>query len=215
MGDLNVQTGYWNSVADTKTFSHPVPIGVFRGLVPSDASILDYGCGYGRTCSMLVNAGYRNVIGIDISEEMLKRGRQLRDDLDLRIFDGRFPAFDACSFDACLLIAVLTCVPTDTGQEHTLQEIRRLLRPGGILFISDYPLQSDERNRERYRKFEKELGTPGMFRTEGAVVRHHDMNRVYRLLSPFDILREERIRVRTMNGHEADVFQIVARKGAG
>ncbi len=90
-----------------------------------------------------------------------------------------------------------------------------MLRPGGILFVGDYPLQPDARNRERYRKFEEEPGTFGMFRTEGVVVRHHDMDRIYRLLLPFHILREERIRVRTMNGHEADVFQIAAGKREG
>ncbi len=215
MSDLNVQTGYWDSVADTKVFSHPVPIRVFRKLLSPAAGILDYGCGYGRTCATLIDAGYQNVIGIDISGEMVKRGRRLRGDLDLRIFDGKSTEFGDCSFDACLLIAVLTCVPTDEGQEHILKEIHRLIRPGGVLFVSDYPLQSDERNRERYREFEEELGTFGMFRTEGAVVRHHDMNRIHRLFSRYDILQEEKIRVCTMNGHEADVFQVVARKRAG
>jgi len=215
MSDLNVQTDYWNGVADVKTFSHPVPIGVFHELLPPAARILDYGCGYGRTCATLIDAGYRNVVGIDISEEMVKRGRCLRGNLDLRIFDGKSAEFDDCSFDACLLIAVLTCVPTDAGQEHILGEIHRLIRPGGVLLVSDYPLQSDERNRKRYREFEEELGTFGMFRTEGAVVRHHDMNRIYQLLSSFNILREEKIRVCTMNGHEADVFQIVGRMREG
>jgi len=212
MDDLDVQIDYWNGVADAKTFSHPVPIAVFRKVLAPAARILDYGCGYGRTCAELIGAGYPNTIGIDISEEMLKRGKRLYGNLDLRVFDGKSAGFGDRSFDACLLIAVLTCVPTDDGQKRILAEIQRLLVPGGILFVSDYPLQSDERNRERYREFEKELGVFGMFRTESAVVRHHDMKRVSLLLSPFDILREETIRVRTMNGHEADVFQIVARK---
>jgi hypothetical protein len=29
------------------------------------------------------------------------------------------------------LVAVLTCIPSDAGQERTIKEIHRLLRPGG------------------------------------------------------------------------------------
>lgn len=215
MNTLDVQTEYWDGAAASKTFTHPIPLRVFRELLPSAAKILDYGCGYGRTCSELTNAGYQNVIGIDISEEMIKRGRLSRCDLDLRVFNGKSTGFENGSFDACLLLAVLTCIPSDAGQEHTFNEVRRLLRPGGIVFVSDYPLQTDARNKQRYQDFEKELGTYGMFRTEGAIVRHHDMKRIRQLLVGFDILWQENLRVCTMNGNESDVFQLLAQKSGG
>ena len=120
-----------------------------RGLLPPAARILDFGCGYGRTCSELIDAGYRNVIGIDISGGMIQRGRTLRGDLDLRVLDGQSPGFVHGSFEACLMIAVLNCIPSDAGQEHVINEVHKLLRPGGILFLSDYPIQTDERNQER------------------------------------------------------------------
>lgn len=212
MNDLDVQTEYWDGAAASKTFTHPIPLPIFRDLLPPAAKILDYGCGYGRTCSELTEAGYHYVVGIDISEEMIKRGRRLNGNLDLRVFDGRSAHFEDGSFDACLLLAVLTCIPYDNGQNRTISEVYRLLRPGGIAFISDYPLQTDARNQKRYREFEKELGTFGIFRTESAVVRHFDMKRIYRLLSSFDVLWQDSIRVCTMNGNESDVFQIAARK---
>lgn len=213
MNNLDIQTEYWDGAAASKTFTHPIPLSVFRDLLPPAAKILDYGCGYGRTCSELTDAGYQSVIGIDISGEMIKRGRKLN--LDLRVFDGKSPGFEDGFFDACLLIAVLTCIPSDAGQEHTLNEVYRLLRPGGIVFISDYPFQTDARNQKRYLQFEKELGTYGMFRTEGAIVRHHDMKRIHQLLSGFGIHWQDNIRVCTMNGNESDAFQIVAQKNNG
>lgn len=212
MIDIDIQTEYWDSVAASKTFTHPIPMSLLRDLLPPDAKILDYGCGYGRTCSELMDGGYDDVIGIDISEEMVKRGRHLDQKLNLRTFDGRSPGFSDGSFDACFLMAVLTCIPSDAGQEGAIAEVHRLLRPGGIAFISDYPLQTDTRNQIRYDKFKNELGTFGMFRTEGAVVRHHEMNRIYRLLSRFEVLWEQKIRVCTMNGNESDVFQILAKE---
>jgi SAM-dependent methyltransferase len=215
MNDLDVQTEYWDGAAASKIFTHPIPLSVFRDLLPPDAKILDYGCGYGRTCAALTAAGYHTVVGIDISGEMIKRGHALNPHLDMRIFDGRSADFDDGSFDACLLMAVLTCIPCDAAQNRTIAEVCRLLRPGGIAFVSDYPLQTDARNQKRYREFEQELGTFGMFRTEGAVVRHYDMKRIEQLLSNFDVLWQESIRVCTMNGNESDVFQMVVRKNKG
>jgi SAM-dependent methyltransferase len=212
MNDLDVQTEYWDSAAASKTFTHPIPWPVLRSLIPTTARVLDYGCGYGRTCSELAESGYHSVVGVDISKEMVKRGRLANDDLDLRVFDGRSSKFEDSFFDACLLLAVLTCIPYNDGQDHTIAEICRLLRPGGIVFISDYPLQTDTRNQKRYQEFEKEFGILGIFRTETTVVRHFDMRRIYQLLSSFDIIWQDSIRVCTMNGNESDVFQIAARK---
>jgi SAM-dependent methyltransferase len=211
MNDLDVQRDYWDSVAFSKTFSHPIPLATFRRLFPPTAKILDYGCGYGRVCSELADAGYRNVVGMDISSEMVRRGRALDHRLNLCVFDGLGAQFEDGAFDLGLLIAVLTCIPSDEGQMRVIHEIRRLIRPGGSLFLSDLPLQKDARNQGRYREFAKECGTFGVFRTEGAVVRHHDMPWIYRLLAGFDVMSCDTVHVMTMNGHEAEAFQILAR----
>jgi SAM-dependent methyltransferase len=213
MSEIDIQKAYWDAVAKTKTFTHPIPTHVFRGLLSADARILDYGCGYGRTCSEFFEAGYRSIWGIDISAAMITRGHSLHPELALLRFDGISLPFADCSFDACTMLAVLTCIPTDAGQKRAIDEIHRVLRPGGVFFMSDYPLQSDTRNQRRYREFTSELGMYGVFRlSDGAVVRHHDMGWIHRLLCEFEILGEESIRVSTMNGNAADIFQIFARK---
>jgi hypothetical protein len=109
-------------------------------------------------------------------------------------------------------LTVLTCIPSDEAQEKIIHEIHRLLRPGGILFVSDMPLQTDTRNQKKYHDFDKELGKFGVFRTEEVIVRHHDIKWIHQLLSSFDIIAEKTIRVITMNGNEADAFQIVGQK---
>lgn len=213
MNPIDVQTAYWDSVAPTKTFSHPVDVDTLRTWVRPDEKILDYGCGYGRTCAQLTENGYSNVTGVDISCQMIKRGLAENPALDLLHADAETLPFPDHSFCACTLLAVLTCIPTDAGQRQVISEIFRVLRPGGILYLSDYPLQSDERNTDRYRQHEAEYGKYGVFGLpEGAVVRHHDMAWIHQLLAPFQRIREQPIEVSTMNGNKATIFQIIAKK---
>ena len=59
--------------------------------------------------------------------------------------------------------------------ERMNSEIRRVLRPGGILYVNDFLLFTDDRNKARYEKFNNKYGEYGVFELpEGAVCRHHD-----------------------------------------
>lgn len=213
---LDNQTAYWDRVAEEKNFTLPFNKKRFGNLVDLEAKVLDFGCGYGRTCEILDGLGYRKTTGLDIAEKMIDRGRKRNPHLDLRVLNpsqwpGR-PAF----YDAVVLFAVLTCIPTNIGQETLLEQIAHVLRPGGILYISDFWLQEDDRNLNRYRVFEQKYGTYGVFELpEGVVLRHHDRAWVHALLSRFDTVVLEDIETITMNGHHTHGFQYFGRKGRG
>ena len=213
MDTTDRQTAYWNQVAAHATFTHPLCRDLLQTLITPSAHILDYGCGYGRTCAELVHAGYRNTIGVDTSSAMIARGRSLHPDLQLhQITEGALP-FAEATFDVCLLLAVLTCIPTDAGQRHVIDEVRRVLRPGGILYLSDYPLQHDARNRARYARDQQRCDVYGAFHLAGGgIARHHEMSWIEELLAPFALMRHDRLTVPTMHGHEATIFQILARQ---
>lgn len=211
--DINNQIPYWDSVAWEKTFTHPLNIDVFREYVPSDSRILDYGCGYGRTVNDLLNAGYANVVGIDSSARMIERGRRIYPQLDLQVLPLSGLSYPAGSFDAVVLFAVLTCIPTNEGQEELLEKLTRLLRPRGRLYISDLYLQDDERNRQRYEQYANEFDVHGVFRLpEGAIVRHHSVEWIERLTSDFTVIHLSEITVTTMNGSLAKGFQYLGKK---
>jgi SAM-dependent methyltransferase len=216
MQPLERQTHYWDRVADEKEFTHPIDFPRIRPLVPQTARILDYGCGYGRSCHELWEAGFRNTTGVDISEEMIRRGRDLHPHLHLEVLRSpRLPHGDG-TFDAVLLFAVLTCIPTDQGQSDVVADIFRALKPAGLLYVSDYLLQSDERNRERYEEFVQKHGVFGMFEVDGgALVRHHSRRHVRSLLSGFDELSWCELQVLTMNRNPARIFQWIGRKPEG
>ncbi|MEN6626375.1 MAG: methyltransferase domain-containing protein [Candidatus Sumerlaeia bacterium] len=213
MDPLDRQREYWDRVVDKKNFANPLDFERFARLVPKGGRVLDLGCGYGRICGELLEAGWQHVAGVDISPEMIRRGRELYPGADLRVLETDRVPFGDASFDAVLLFAVLTCVPGDAGQRSLIGEAERLLKPGGVIVVSDYPLQDNARNRARYAEFEKKYGAYGVFELpEGTVLRHHDMNYVEKLLSPFRRIEITTQAVLTMNGHEAKIFQYYGRK---
>jgi SAM-dependent methyltransferase len=213
MREADAKRSYWDRMATRRTFTHPLRAELIRNRVPAAGRILDYGCGYGRTCAQLVEAGYADVVGVDTSAAMIRQGLHLHPHLKLRHIAPDAIPFAGNTFAACLLFAVLTCIPENSNQQRLATELHRVLQPNGILYLSDYPLQSNARNRKRYDRFKDEFGTFGVFRLpDGGVFRHHAMAWIYALMSDFSILREETLEVTTMNGNPAKIFQIIAKK---
>jgi SAM-dependent methyltransferase len=177
--------------------------------------VLDYGCGYGRTLAELAQAGYRNVIGVDFSEAMLTRCRQECPQVSLIRNDGRTLPFESESLDAVLLFATLTCIPQDEAQRALMAEAERVLRPGGLLYLSDLLLNEDARNRERYERDAEAYGAFGVFELpEGVVVRHHRREWIEELTASFTQLKYEPFSVNTMNGNTSAAFQYLGRREA-
>ncbi len=210
---MSTQKEYWNSVADTKEFTTPMQSAVFCRYVNRDAAILDVGCGYGRVLSELHALGFRNLCGIDFSEKLIARGKRQFPYLDLRVMENETIDFPDASLDAVLLCAVLTCIVADRDQEALIAEIRRILKPGGLLYVNDFLLNTDLRNRKRYAAWEQVYGTYGIFELpEGAVLRHHDRSHIRKLLSGFRELESEEVVYQTMNGHTSNGFYFAGRK---
>lgn len=216
MTDINNQIEYWDSVAWEKEFTLPLDTARFRELVPSDGRILDYGCGYGRIAAQLHGAGYRNIVGVDPAPQMIERAGKEHPGIDFQVADTSTLPFDDASFDAALLVAVLTAVPGDDRQMEIVNDIHRVLKPGGIAYITDFRLQSDERNIKRYKECEKVYGKYGVFNLPyGAILRHHDMGWIADLVSPFETISLDEADVSTMNGNPAKAFQFFGRKPCG
>lgn len=213
MKTIDCQQEYWDRVAHEKNFTHSIDIDKLSDLVPKQSRILDYGCGYGRTCAELADYGYTDIIGVDISSEMINRGKSLNKRLNIQYFNGDKLPFENNTFKACSLLAVLTCIPTNQGQTHVIDEIKRVLNKEGILYLSDFPLQKDNRNIQRYSEFQSEFDEFGVFRLpDGGIVRHHEPAWIHELLSGFTIISDNTMEVSTMNGNKAEIFQIIAKK---
>ncbi len=133
---------------------------------------------------------------------MIARGRAAHPDLDSRhVEPGPLP-FDDASFDAALLFAVLTSIPSAEHQQALVAEVERVLVPGGLLFVSDLWMQDDDRNRARYAAGERVHGTRGVFEhPEGAAFRHPDREWLEDLRLGRETLSLRDVDVTTMNGN--------------
>ena len=95
--------------------------------------VLDVGCGEGQFTTGLARAGF-SVVGVDVAEEPLRRGRVHHPELDLRLvpLEGPWPLADA-SFDVVWAGETIEHVADTAGW---LSELRRVLRSGGSLLLS-------------------------------------------------------------------------------
>jgi SAM-dependent methyltransferase len=95
--------------------------------------VLDLGCGEGRFTAELARAGAATV-GVDVSQEALRRARARYPELDLRAIPprGSWPFADA-GFDIVWAGETIEHVADTAGW---LSEVRRVLRSGGTLLLS-------------------------------------------------------------------------------
>jgi len=211
--EFNNQTEYWDGVSKNKEFTTPLDIGLISRYAAPGSLIVDYGCGYGRTLNELYNNGFKNSIGLDISEGMIKRGKQEHPHLNLKVCTSVSIDCNAGSVDLVILFAVLTCIIDNRKQEDLINEIWRVLKPGGLIYINDFLLNSDKRNTNRYKKFAVKHGVYGAFELpEGAVLRHHDQRWIESLTARFQKEEYYKTRFKTMNGNISSGFVFIGRK---
>lgn len=111
-------------------------------LFPSQARVLDIGCGKGREAFCLHDKGFR-VTGIDISGTAISAARQIAEAkrLDIRfdVSDGMNLSFPGASFDVVIIWAqTFGLFDSEESKAHILKECRRVLKEGGILSLSTH-----------------------------------------------------------------------------
>ncbi|MEV6163478.1 class I SAM-dependent methyltransferase [Streptomyces sp. NPDC052052] len=119
----------------TKDMVPDAELDAFTALLPDPAGpVLDAGCAFGRDTALLAARGI-TVTGIDLSEHFLDRARELHPGLDFRRMDVRALDFPDASFAGVWSQATLLHL-RDEDVAAALSEFRRVLRPGGALFVS-------------------------------------------------------------------------------
>lgn len=94
---------------------------------------LDVGCGEGRFCRMLKDAGVA-AVGIDPTQQLLARARRRDQGGDYRLGQAEQLEFESDSFD--LVVSYLTLVDI-ADFRAAIAEMVRVLKPGGSLLIAN------------------------------------------------------------------------------
>lgn len=92
---------------------------------------LDFGCGTGRSTRFLQKLGF-HAVGIDISEQMLEKARQLDPKGDYRLVeDGNLSQFKDNTFDVTLSVFTFDNIPTMDKKVQNFKEMGRIIKPEG------------------------------------------------------------------------------------
>ena len=111
----------------------------------TDPTILHIGCGTSKFTEELLQEGYRNITNIDYSEVCIEKMKEKigeRNSIIFKKMDVREMSFESASFDFALdkgTLDSILCV--ETPHDHVvmaLNQISRVLRPGGTYFYISY-----------------------------------------------------------------------------
>lgn len=124
---------------------------VLDGLpVAPDWCVVEIGCGVGRLVKPLSRRVAR-VVGVDLSEEMLRRAREYcagLPNVELHRTDGRLEFLPDGAFDFVFSHIVFQHVPRKAYVESYFRDAFRVLVPGGI-----FRVQVDGRARQVFRRW--------------------------------------------------------------
>ena len=110
---------------------------VFSHFAPG-SSILDMGCGTGRTTAILRDRGF-DVTGMDYSTAMIEKAKSQRSDIHYDVMDACAMSYADESFDAAFFsFNGLGFIYPESKRMQALSEINRVLRPGGIFAYSSH-----------------------------------------------------------------------------
>lgn len=139
-GDLGTTAEHW-----TEQWNRlPLPIDTHRlrrtpewqeicGKVSQGHTILEAGCGLGKWVLLFADYGYK-AIGLDISEPTIARLKQGLSKYDWRTGDVMSLPFADDELDAVVSWGVIEHF--EEGPSQVLREFRRVIRPGGWLFVT-------------------------------------------------------------------------------
>jgi len=114
---------------------------ILKGRFSKEMKILDAGCGEGRNCVYFLNEGYQ-IFGVDsnpIATQMARIYAQtIQQDYDIFRFQTSVVEnmpFHQGAFDAVISSAVLHFAQNETIFLKMVEDMMRVLKPGGIFFL--------------------------------------------------------------------------------
>ena len=114
---------------------------IFEKYINKEANILDIGCGAGRTTINLYKNGYKNIIGLDLSTNLIEYAKSYAQEnkLDINFVNGDATKleYDNNTFDAVIFsFNGMQCIPGKKNRDNVLKEVYRVLKPNGVYIFT-------------------------------------------------------------------------------
>lgn len=124
-----------------------------RGLLPNmkGKRMLDLGCGYGWHCKYAVDQGAAVVVGIDLSEKMIQKAREINADprIDYRVMSVEDFDYTSQKVDVVLSSLTFHYIGSFDG---ICKDVSRCLNSGGeFIFSVEHPIFTAHGTQEWYR----------------------------------------------------------------
>ena len=139
----NINSKNWSSRAISLTENYLVKINrrlilyqldFFNLVKDKKSKILDIGCGFGYFLKFLFKKNYKNIIGIDPDKNLLKA---IPKKIKTYSYYGNKTKFKNNSFDVIFIYMVLHHLQNDKEYYEIVNEIHRILKPNGLVFITE------------------------------------------------------------------------------
>jgi SAM-dependent methyltransferase len=130
---------YWDNHWDDDNFASKIKISSNRFIAKNTqryldkGRILEGGCGRGQNVFLLQNLGYE-CVGIDYAKQTVDKTNSLVPEIDVQLGDVRKLEFYDNSFDGYWSLGVIEHFYN--GYDEIISEMHRVLKPGGILFLT-------------------------------------------------------------------------------
>lgn len=196
----------WNRIAESfnHTRQHTWDFCIdFINIIPNHTICADLGCGNGRHLLPLAKHA-KKAVGFDISHNLLTITKETLKRYQIRntqLIQGDLVhlPFKSNIFDNIIYIAALHNIKQKENRIQSLNEVYRVLKPGGQSLISVWNRDQD---RFKQKKFQKEIGEPGDILVYW---RQHNLNipRFYHLYQKQefkDELKQANFIIQTLNG---------------
>jgi ubiquinone/menaquinone biosynthesis C-methylase UbiE len=188
---------------------------IFKVLKKEDR-IIDFGCGYGKTCFDLASKGYGSITGVDINQNGIEYAQDhiRKNEITACKFSVENVAglsFKENSFTFGIMQAFLTTIPNEPDRKSIFSEASRVICPDGYLYIAEFTQSWDiPKYAKRYQSAIAEGYEKGNFPVMNAktgeleyVARHYTREELTTLLTTanFNIqtLQPEKFTTRTGN----------------
>ncbi|RJP63067.1 MAG: class I SAM-dependent methyltransferase [Ignavibacteriales bacterium] len=114
---------------------------VFIPYIKNNFKILDLGCGNGRLLKSLEQADKKlNYLGVDFSAKLIEQARANHPQTKFIRADMSDLSFDRNTFDIVFMIASFHHIPSQAERLDLLYKINGWLKPGGLLFMTNWNL---------------------------------------------------------------------------